>query len=61
VELKIWYGEAYILKGEKQQLEYLDLYELDRAYMIIFSFIQSKKVGVTERIFDGKTILEAIV
>jgi hypothetical protein len=61
IELKIWYGEAYILKGEKQLLEYLDFYELDRGYMIIFSFIQSKKVGVTERLFDNKSILEAIV
>jgi hypothetical protein len=61
VALKIWYGEAYILRGEKQLLEYLNFYELVRGYMIIFSFMQSKKVGVTERFFEGKAILEAIV
>ena len=33
VELKIWRGNAYNEQGEKQLLEYMDAYRLDRGYL----------------------------
>lgn len=38
IELKIWYGEEYHKKGEIQLGEYLNQYNLDEGYLLIFDF-----------------------
>ena len=61
IELKIWHGEEYNQRGEKQLLEYLDFYHVKKGYMISFNFNQKKTVGVQEIIMNDKCILEAVV
>jgi hypothetical protein len=61
IELKKWYGQKYLESGERQLGDYLDYYKLDKGYLITFSFVKSKKIGVTAKVIDGKTIVEAIV
>jgi hypothetical protein len=61
VELKIWMGQKYNEKGEKQIAEYLDYYHLDKGYMLIFCFNKEKKTGVREVKYDDKVIVEAMV
>jgi hypothetical protein len=61
IELKIWKGQAYNAKGEKQLIDYLNHYELDKGYLLTFSFINDKKTGIAERVIGGKTLYEAIV
>lgn len=36
IELKIWHGNEYNERGEKQLSDYLDYYYIDKGYMIIF-------------------------
>ena len=38
VELKIWRGNEYNERGERQITEYLDYYHLDKGYMLSFNF-----------------------
>ena len=38
VELKIWHGNEYNERGEKQLTEYLDYYNKDKGYMLSFNF-----------------------
>ena len=61
IELKIWHGEEYNQRGEKQLLEYLDFYHVKKGYMISFNFNQKKTIGVQEIIINDKCILEAVV
>lgn len=61
IELKIWHGEEYNKRGEKQLLEYLDFYKINKGYMISFNFNKNKKTGLQEIYFDKKSILEAVV
>ncbi|MBR3306378.1 MAG: AAA family ATPase [Lachnospiraceae bacterium] len=61
VELKIWRGPAYHESGEKQLAGYLDSLHLDTGYMLIFNFNQKKESGLKEILFDGKTLVEAVV
>lgn len=61
IELKIWHGNEYNERGEKQLLEYLDYYRQDKGYMLSFNFNQKKLRGVREIQIDGKTIVEAVV
>jgi hypothetical protein len=61
VELKIWMGEKYNEKGEKQIAEYLDYYHLDKGYMLTFCFNKEKRIGVREVKYDDKVIVEAVV
>ena len=61
IELKIWHGEEYNKKGERQLAEYLEYYNKDTGYLLSFSFHQKKQVGVRETLFAGKRIIEAIV
>lgn len=43
VELKIWHGEEHHARGEKQLLEYLEYYHLDKGYMVSFNFNKKKE------------------
>ena len=61
IELKIWRGNEYNERGERQLAEYLDYFHQTKGYMISFNFNKKKEVGVKEIKIDGKTIVEAVV
>ncbi|MBD5451081.1 MAG: ATP-binding protein [Lachnospiraceae bacterium] len=61
VELKIWHGNEYNERGEKQLTDYLEYYHEDKGYMISFNFNKNKKIGVNEIRLGNKTIVEAVV
>lgn len=61
VELKIWYGNEYNERGEKQLSNYLDYYHKDKGYMISFNFNKNKVAGVKEIKAGNKTIIEAVI
>ena len=61
IELKIWHGNEYNERGERQPAEYLDYFHQEKGYMISFNFNKKKKIGVRELRVEGKTIIEAVV
>ena len=61
IELKIWRGNAYHERGEKQLADYLDYYHLKKGYMLSFNFNKKKTVGVKEVILGNKLLIEAVV
>lgn len=61
IELKIWRGDAYNTRGEKQLWDYLSYYHLDEGYMLSFNFNKNKKIGVKELHLNGKILIEATV
>ncbi len=60
-ELKIWHGQEYNRRGERQLIGYLDDYHLTKGYMVSFNFNQKKQVGVKKIELDGRLIVEAVV
>lgn len=61
VELKIWHGNEYNQRGEKQLADYLESYHLKHGYMVSFNFNKKKEVGVKKLIFGDKVLTEAVV
>ena len=61
VELKLWRGNEYNERGERQLIDYLEFYHKDKGYMLSFNFNKKKEIGVKERSIGGKTIVEAVV
>lgn len=61
IELKIWRGQEYNARGEKQLTDYLEYYHKDTGYMISFDFNKKKAPGIYETRFGNKLIIEAIV
>ena len=61
IEMKIWHGEEYRSRGERQLAGYLDDYHKGKGYMLSFNFNKNKEIGVHEMVIDGKTIIEAVV
>lgn len=61
IETKIWRGNEYHARGERQIGEYLDDYGLKTGYMLSFCFNRKKQIGVREIRTDGKLLIEAIV
>lgn len=62
IELKVWRGQSYHERGEKQLLEYLDYFHTKKGYMVSFCFNKRKKPGVeTIRLPEGRSIVEAFV
>ena len=61
IEMKIWHGQEYNNRGEKQLAGYLDDYKKKRGYMISFNFNKNKMIGVKEIIIGDKVLIEAIV
>ncbi|MBQ5987910.1 MAG: ATP-binding protein [Oscillospiraceae bacterium] len=61
IELKIWRGEAYHEKGEKQLAAYLEHYHLDKGYLLTYSFNKKKNSGLIFKTVEGKNIAEAFV
>lgn len=61
IELKIWHGNAYNERGEKQLTDYLDRYHLQTGYMVSFCFNKNKQPGIKEVIIGDRKIIEALV
>lgn len=61
IELKIWRGNSYHERVEKQLSDYLDHYHLKKGYMISFNFNKKKHSGIKEIMLGEKTLVEAIV
>ncbi|MDE7478757.1 MAG: AAA-like domain-containing protein [Lachnospiraceae bacterium] len=61
VEMKIWHGEEYNKRGERQLTDYLDYFHLDKGYMLSFNFNKQKEIGVKTIMLDDKMIVEAVV
>ena len=61
IEMKIWHGEEYNNRGEKQLADYLDSYHSNTGYMLSFNFNKNKQIGVHEIVVDDKKIIEAVV
>ena len=61
IEMKIWRGESYNERGERQLLEYLDYYHIDKGYMLSFCFNRNKQPGVKTIKIGNREIVEAVV
>ncbi len=61
IELKIYRGNAYHTRGERQLMDYLDYYHLDVGYMLSFSFNKMKEIGVRDIEVGDKILVEAVV
>ena len=61
IETKIWRGNEYNSRGERQLEGYLDDYGLHTGYMLSFCFNRKKQVGVREVKVGDKEIIEAVV
>lgn len=61
IELKIWRGEEYNKRGEKQLAEYLEYYHLEKGYLLSFNFNKNKKTGLKEIEVDNRRIIEVVV
>lgn len=61
IELKIWRGNEYHIRGENQLSEYLNHYHLDKGYMLSFNFNKNKKIGINEIAIGNKILVEAVV
>lgn len=61
LELKIWRGNAYNERGEKQLSGYLDYFHMKKGYMLSFNFNKNKKTGIKEIVLGDKVIIEAVV
>ncbi len=60
-ELKIWHGNAYNERSEKQLSDYLNYSHLDKGYMLSSNINQKKKIGVREIEVGDKLLIEAVV
>ena len=61
IEMKIWRGEEYNNRGEKQLFGYLEDYHQNKGYMVSFNFNKKKQTGVHEIIVGDKVMIEAVV
>lgn len=61
IELKIWRGNEYHVRGEAQLLEYLTHYSLKKGYMLSFNFNKKKQIGISELIIGDKLLIETVV
>lgn len=61
IEMKIWRGDEYNKRGEKQLISYLEEYHQKKGYLISFNFNKKKQIGVREIIIEDKTLIEAVV
>ena len=61
IEMKIWHGEEYNNRGEKQLMQYLDDYHQKKGYMVSFNFNKNKQIGVHDIVLGDKTLIEAVV
>ena len=61
IEMKIWHGDRYNERGEKQIIEYLERFDLTTGYMLSFNFNQKKKTGVERVQIGDRTLFEGTV
>ena len=61
VELKIWNGEAYRLKGLEQLSTYMNEQKVDNGYLLNFNFNKNKKYTKEWIKFNDKKIFEVVV
>ena len=61
IEVKIWRGDAYNRRGEKQLTDYLDYYHLNYGYLLSFSFNKNKKAEMKKFVIGDREILEVVV
>lgn len=61
IEMKIWRGNEYNERGEKQLAGYLDYFHQNKGYMLSFNFNKKKEIGVKTITLGNKTIVEAVV
>lgn len=60
-EMKIWHGNEYNERGEKQLAEYLDYFHQKKGYMLGFNFNKKKETGMKPITIGDKIIVEAVV
>ena len=61
IEMKIWHGNEYNERGERQLTDYLDYFHQKKGYMLSFNFNKKKETGIKTLVFGDKTIVEAVV
>ncbi len=61
VELKIWNGEAYRLKGIEQLSEYMKEQNVEKGYLLTFNFNKNKKYTKEWIEINGRKIFEMIL
>ncbi len=61
IEMKIWHGNEYNERGERQLTDYLDYFHQKKGYMLSFNFNRKKETGIRTLVFGDKTIVEAVV
>ena len=61
VELKIWNGEAYRVKGIEQLTQYMDEQGVKEGYLLTFNFNKNKKYSADWTSIDNKRIFEVMV
>ncbi|MDY4077625.1 MAG: AAA family ATPase [Clostridium sp.] len=61
IELKVWHGEEYHEKGLKQLVDYLNINNQNKGYLLIFNFNKNKEYKKEEVIVEGKEIFEVFV
>lgn len=61
IEMKLWRGNAYNERGERQLFDYLNFYKKDTGYLLSFNFNKKKQTGIKEILMDGKKIVEVVV
>ena len=61
VEMKIWHGNEYNERGEKQLVDYLEYFRQKKGYMFSFNFNRKKETGVKSIAVGEKEIVEAVV
>ncbi|MDC7291710.1 AAA family ATPase [Blautia schinkii] len=61
IETKIWRGNEYNSRGERQLTDYLEDYSLQTGYLLSFNFNKKKQIGVREIEINGKRLIEAVV
>ena len=61
IELKVWRGNAYNERGEKQLSDYLDYFHMKKGYMLSYNFNKNKEVGIKKIKVGDKILVEAVV
>ena len=61
IELKVWHGEEYHEKGLKQLVDYLNINNQNKGYLLVFNFNKNKEYKKEELIVEGKEIFEVFV
>lgn len=59
--MKVWRGNEYNERGERQLAEYLDYFHQKKGYMLSFSFNKGKVIGVKVITVGDREIVEAVV